>query len=425
MLKRSKVLVILLALCVFTTLFASMSAFGASKEIIFWAMPNADDAIHKPWMEKKIAEFQAKTGIKVKFEVVGWGDAWTRISTAIATGEGVDAFQVGTTWNPQFAATGGLEQINLAKLGGKGAFMKANLDSCKYKAKYYGVPWFAETRCLFYNKDMFTKAGIQPPKTHTELITAGEKIVKVFGEGTAISIAGTNAWDIQHNWAIILWANGGSLLSKNNKKAAFNSAIGVKSMKWYMDLVVKGLANKACAEYNQPQADAAFVNGNVAMCYMGPWNVSGIELNNPKLNYGIVEPPVGDKGKASFSGGSNLVILKASRNKEAALKWIQFITQDATLVDYCKNLTHMLPAKVKAFNDPYYSTGVWKTFKTTLGYATAYPSLGVWGDVENAFVQEIKNVLADFVNGKYTEKTIKTYLDRAAERVNTALAKEK
>lgn len=421
---RGKMLVSLL-LAILLAGVTSMTCLGAAKEITFWAMPNAPDETHIAWMEQKAREFEAKTGVRVKFEVVGWGDAWQKISSAIATGEGADVFQVGTTWNPQFAATGGLEQINIAEFGGAGAFMKANLDSTTYKGKHYGVPWFAETRALFYNKDMFAKAGVNPPKTLDELVQVGQKITKVYGEGSAISLAGTNAWDLIHNWAIILWANGGSLLTPDNKKAMFNGPEGVTAMKWYVDLVAKGLAAKACAEYNQPQADAAFINGNVAMCYMGPWNIANIEQENPKLNYGVVEPPAGPKGKASFSGGSNLVILKASRNKDAAKEWIKFLLENENLVDYTKNLTHMLPATLGAFNDPYYNTGVWKVFKTTLGYATAYAPLATWGDIENAIVQEFRNVLADYVNNKYTDSTVQTYLNRAAERVSEALAKER
>ncbi len=412
--------------CAVLLVVASVSvAAAAPKEITFWVMPNAPDETHTVWLDKQAKEFEAETGVKVKWEIVGWGDAWQRIVAAIATGEGADVTQVGTTWNPQLAATGGLEKVNIAEFGGASAFMKANLDSTTYKGENYGVPWFAETRCLFYNKDMFAQAKVEPPQTYDELITVGKAITKALGPGKAIALAGTNAWDLIHNWAIVLWANGGDLVDVAKKKAIFNSDAGVQAMKWYVSLVETGLADKACAEYNQPQADAAFINGNVAMCFMGPWNIAGIEHDNPKLNYGIVEPPKGPKGRASFSGGSNLAILKASKNKDAAKAWVKFLLRDAKMVEYTQNLTHMLPATIAAFNDPYYSSGVWKTFKTTLGYATAYPPLGVWGDIENAIVAEFKNVLSDYVAGKYKADQVKKYLDAAAAKVDEALAREK
>jgi multiple sugar transport system substrate-binding protein len=392
--------------------------------ITFWLMPNAPDTVHKPWLDQKAADFEKLTGTKVTVEQVGWGDAWQRITTALATQEGVDVFQVGTTWNPQLAATNGLAEVDMKEFGGAESFMAANLESTTYKGKYYGIPWFAETRVLFYNKDIFAAVGVEPPKTHDELIEVAKKIVAKNGKGSAISLAGTNAWDLIHNWAIILWGNGGSLISADNKQAVFNTDAGVKAMKWYVDLVKNGYASEACAGYNQPEADAAFINGNVAMCYMGPWNIANIKNDNPTLNYGIVEPPVGPVGKASFSGGSNIAILKGTKNMKAAQAWANYLLKQENLVDYCKNLTNMLPAKVEAFSDPYYMEGNFNTFKTTLGYATAYPPLGVWGDIENAIVENFKNVLSDYVNKKYTEASAKTYLDKAAEKVNAALAKE-
>jgi len=400
-------------------------ALTAKESITFWLMPNAPDETHIPWLEEKAKEFEAQTGYKVNFEIIGWGEAWQKISVALASQSGPDVFQVGTTWNPQFAATGGLEKIDIAEFGGKEAFMEANYISTTYKGESYGVPWFAETRCLFYNKEMFSEAGVQPPNTYEELKAVGKKIVEKFGEGSAIAIAGTNAWDLLHNWAIVLWAYGGNLLTPDNKKAAFNDEAGIEAMKWYASLIVEGLAAKACAEYNQPQADAAFINGNVAMCFMGPWNIAGIEQENPDLPYDVVEPPAGPVKRASFSGGSNLVILKGSPNKDAAKEWIKFLLSKENLVDYTKNLSHMLPAKIEAFEDPYYDTGVWKVFKKTLGYATAYPPLAVWGDIENAVVQEFRNILTAVASGEYSEETVKMYLDKAAERVNQALAKER
>jgi ABC-type glycerol-3-phosphate transport system substrate-binding protein len=166
----------------------SVTAMGKGA-ITFWLMPNAPDETHIPWLEEKAREFETQTGYKVNFEVIGWGEAWQKISVALASQTGPDVFQVGTTWNPQFAATGGLEKLDLAEFGSAEAFMKANYVSTTYKGESYGVPWFAETRCLFYNKDMFAKAGVQPPATYDELKAVGKKIVETFGEGSAIAIA--------------------------------------------------------------------------------------------------------------------------------------------------------------------------------------------------------------------------------------------
>ena len=170
-----RVRTVFLGIVLSLVLLTSLAVSGQPKSITFWLMPNAPDDTHIPWLEQKAAAFQAKTGVKVNVEIIGWDVAWQRITTAIATGEGADVFQVGTTWNPQLAATGGLEEIKINEFGGKNAFMNANYVSTTYKNKSYSVPWFAETRALFYNVDMFKKAGVQPPKTHDEpLQSSGE-----------------------------------------------------------------------------------------------------------------------------------------------------------------------------------------------------------------------------------------------------------
>jgi len=119
-----------------------------------------------------------------------------------------------------------------------------------------------------------------------------------------------------------------------------------------------------------------------------------------------------------------LVILEASRNKEAAKKWIKFLLEKEKLVDYTQNLSHMLPALLEAYNDPYYETGVWKVFQTTLSYATAYPPLARWGDVENAIQEEFRNILTSYVAKTYSPEKVQEYLNAAADRVNRALARD-
>jgi len=403
----------------------------AGETITFWAMPNAPAEAHLAWMEEKAADFLALTGITVNFEEVGWGDVVPKITAAVIEPT-ADVTQVGTTQNAQFAATGGLLEIDMDEFGGADAFLAANLESCTLGDKYYGVPWFAESRVLFYNKDMFEEAGATPPTTWDEEVAAGEKIVAQYGEGKAIAMAGTNAWDLIHNFAALLYQGGGSILNEDNTEATLNSPAGVEAMVFYINLLAKGLADPACAEYNQPQADAAFIAGNVAMVVMGPWNISGILNDNPDLNYGVVELPVGPTGiKGSFSGGSNLVIFANSEHQEAAKEWVNYLISQDVLLSYTnKDISNMIPATLSALTDPYYQTPEMQTFITSLGYATAYPSLGVWVDIENAIAGEFKNVLTAYLNmsaaGPVTQEAIEQIaqgsLNRAAAKIDAALA---
>lgn len=396
-----------------------------AETITFWTMPYAPEEPYLDWLEQTTADFYEITGITVEYEIVGWGEAWTKTSLGLI--EPIcDVTSIGNTWHGQYSASGGLEELNIDEFGGADSWMEASLAYCTYEDKCYGVPWVAETRCLFYNKDMFAKAGVEPPTTWDELIAAGLTIKDKIGVGRAFAMAGTGAWDLLHNWAILLWQNGGTLLNEDCTKATLNSAAGVEAMNWYVGLLDKGLADKACAEYNQPQADSAFINENAAMCYMGPWNIANILDENPDLNYGIVEPPVGPVGKGAFAGGSDLVVYANSEHKEAAIAWVKYLVSKQMMADFCQNLTKMLPPRLDVFETPYYDVGVWTVFKDTLAYATPYPVLSVWGDIENAVVGEFKNVLTAYINkGVLIEAIAQDCLDKAAVKIDNALRKMK
>ena len=81
----------------------------------------------------------------------------------------------------------------------------------------------------------------------------------------------------------------------------------------------------------------------------------------------------------------------------------------------------MLPAKSSAFDDPYYETEKMKVFNEALSYATAYPPLVEWAEIEQAIVNNYNNILTDYVDGNYDENTAEEYLDSAADQVDTIL----
>ncbi|MFW6409677.1 MAG: extracellular solute-binding protein [Halanaerobiales bacterium] len=416
--KKTLTLVTVLTLLVF----GAVSAGATTIE--FQLMNDAPMEPLEKWLDEKMDEFEEETDVNVETNVITWGEETQRIPLALTTGDGANVMQVGTTQNPFFAGTGGLLEIEPEEFGGEDAFMPANLKSTQLDDSYYGVPWFAETRVLFYNTEMFEEAGVDsPPESWDELIEVGEQINATHGEGSAIAVAGTSAWDLIHNWAIILWSFGGDMLNEDSTEAAFNSEAGVEAMQYYVDLVDKGLADEACAEYTQPQVDSAFINGDVAMAVMGPWNIAGIEEDNPDLPYDVAEPPAGPAGRAAFSGGSNLVIRgNAPQNEiDASKELVKFLTSEEILVSYTKELTNMLPAKESAFDDSYYDTETMGVFKETLEYATEYPPLVEWLEIEQAIMGEYSNILSDYADGDYEPALAEEYLDSAAEEVNGLL----
>ncbi|HLV10586.1 MAG TPA: extracellular solute-binding protein [Halanaerobiales bacterium] len=279
------------------------------------------------------------------------------------------------------------------------------------------------TIVLFYNQEMLTESGVdEPPQTWEDLITVGEKIIEKYGSGTAISIVGYNAWDLIHNWAILLRANGGELLSKDYSQAVFNNPAGVDAIDYLIGLIDSGLAADECISCTQIQAENDFISGEVAMCLMGPENITKIEEQG--LNYGSIEPPACSN---SMIEGTNLVIRASAAEAEidAARLWIEYLLEKDNLLEYTKEFTLSLPVTEECLNTPYFSGESYNSFKNSLYNAIPYPSLPEWGEIRNTIEEQLKEILKCYEEEEYDRDRAKEYLDQAADAVNDLLSRNK
>jgi multiple sugar transport system substrate-binding protein len=125
-------------------------------------------------------EFTKQTGIKIKLEVIGWNDLQARIQTAAASGQGPDVLAIGNTWASSLQATGAFlpfDSANMKAIGGADKFIKTALDTGGAPGKdVTSVPLYGQAYGLYYNKQMFKDAGLQPPTTWEELVTDAQKL---------------------------------------------------------------------------------------------------------------------------------------------------------------------------------------------------------------------------------------------------------
>src|SRR3954451_23922161 len=133
----------------------STAATGTAKKggtVKLWIMPNGPHPQED--MEKAVAPFTAKTGIKVNVEVVGWDVQFDRIRNAAVSGEGPDVTQAGTTQVPFFAALGGFDDLSgrVNDVGGESAYAPGVWQTTQVSGRDgdFAVPWFTEARSIYY-----------------------------------------------------------------------------------------------------------------------------------------------------------------------------------------------------------------------------------------------------------------------------------
>jgi N,N'-diacetylchitobiose transport system substrate-binding protein len=336
----------------------------------------------------------AHPGTKINIEFVPWAQAHDKFTTAIAGGKVPDVAEMGTTWTPEFAAQGAFEQM--PKPSG-GQYVSSLVDAATYQGKMWGKPWYAGARALIYRKDVLQKAGVSVPKTWQDL-QADAAAIKAKVPGIyPIGYTGLT----EHMYLPTIWQAGGQIATESGDtwKSALNSPQAVEAIQFYTDFYKKGYVPKAAIGWEEPDAQTAFVNGDIAMLIGGGWTYDSIVASKPALKdkIGTALEPAGPSGKdTAFAGGSHLVVFKESQNPALANAFVDFMLKPAQLTKFT-SAVGFLPGTVAGIKaSGYLDDPVKKPFaEQLLDHSAVYPPSPRWGALEgaNIFDGQIQKVM--------------------------------
>lgn len=411
---------------------------ASSGDIKFWVMPNSAST-DKDLLKVCQPFLDANPEVTITPIVVDWGGAWVKLTSAASTGEAPDVTQLGTTWVGAISYMNALEdltdKIDWSKFQDAVLHTSGLLGSDIKTA----VPWFAETRALYYRKDACEKAGVNPETdfdTWEKFKVALQKLNNVEVDGVklpALGMPGKNDWNVPHNFAPWIYGSGGEFLSLDGKEVKFNSPEALEGIKFYSELAVEGLMDRSSLEMNTSDIESKFVNGGYAVSILGPWNIAVLERNkqagkNDLIDrVGVAMIPEGPRGRKAFLGGSTLAVFKSSKNKEASIALCNYLSDKEAQVAYA-NITGNLPTNKEAYEDSTISEHeLRKVFKEQMKYAQAYPAIASWGLAENCykvgFIKIWDNVMG--VNGAYDYEVTKKVVDEVVEQVNSTIEQTK
>jgi len=293
----------------------------------FWGSPE-EAASHK-----MVADAFMKEHPEIKIETWNqpWDEYFTKIQALWASGDPKVIPDIAFLWpTPKYAAQGVLENLDpyIQKSGyNLKDYWGGLLESAKYKGSVYGLPRDIEVNILYYNKDLFDKAGLKYPDenwTWNDLLAAVEKLTvkdaggKVTRYGLGMESGKYAKWVNQ---------NGGAILDDyvNPSKCLLAEPKSVEAIKFFADMMAKGYAMRD-ADLNQAGGDeGAFLSGQAAMIIQNTSRVSA--FNKAKLNYDVAVVPIPKGGKRwNAAGGAAWVMSAKSAHKDAAwtfLSWLQ------------------------------------------------------------------------------------------------------
>ncbi len=329
---------------------------GAGREdrvtVRMWAMGREGEVVGELAQDFE----RANPGIRVIVQQIPWSAAHEKLLTAHVGGSTPDIAQLGNTWVPEFVALRALEPLDARMAASPVANPKAWSDGIfqtnVVDGVAYGVPWYVDTRVLFYRTDLLAKAGYASmPESWAEWKEALRAIKRASGGEQYGVLLPTNEYTQPVLFGI---QNGSTLLKEHNTRGAFSDPAFRDAYAFLMELYREGLAppvsNNQIANMYQE-----FERGTFAMVITGPWNLGEFARRLPPelADDWSTAPLPGPTGKASglsLAGGSSLVLFARGKHKPEAWKFVEYLSAPEQQAKFWR-LTGDLPAHRDAWAD--------------------------------------------------------------------------
>lgn len=288
--------------------------------LTFW---NGFTGPDRPAYEDLVKQFTEKhPNIKINMDISPWDTMLAKLPTSLATGKGPDIAAFDSALLPQYAKSNLILPLDDLYANGidQKAMAKSLVAAMKYNDKFYAVPANFATLLMYYNKDLFKAAGLdpeKPPQTWDEWKDAILKTTKTNGSDKQYGLVLADHATIPM-WPILIWGNGGNVVSEDGKKSMLNDAKTIEALKIWSDLVV----NKGISPLNLTggDADKVFGSGKAAMEINGPWMAGGLS----GIHYGLAPVPAGPAGKVTLANSVAMVAGKGTKNKDAVYEFMKF-----------------------------------------------------------------------------------------------------
>jgi multiple sugar transport system substrate-binding protein len=386
------------------------------KTIKFWAMGSEAEQV-----SKILPEFKKKyPNIKVKVQQIPWTAAQEKLITAFASDNTPDICQLGNTWIPQFASLNAI--ISLDKFIAKsetvkpGKFFSGIWETNIIDNKVYGIPWYVDTRLMFYRKDVFERAGFKnPPKNWDELYTLCVRIKETQKTKDKYPIfIPTNEWN---SFIIFSLQAGAELLKDENTRGNFSS----KEFKEAFDYLIR-FHKENLTPFGMMQVTnvyQAMAEEYISIYFSGPWNIPEFKkwMTGEFADKWTTAPMPGYRNEypgVSLAGGSSLVIFKDSKYKDEVWKLIEFLSEPEIQLKVYK-VTNNLPAVIDSWRDSSLSNDIYmKAFYQQLQNVVSAPKIPEWEQIVFSKLQQYAEFAARGV--MTTEEALKK-LDEDADRI--------
>jgi len=268
--------------------------------------------------------------IEVELQITPHVRVFDKLMISTAGGRPPDVTRVSSMWFHPCAAKGLFEDlgpfVDKDKSFGLSDFYPQAIEGWgKHKGKLYALPTDIDVAAMYYNKDMFDKAGLAYPDWSwdwNKYLEAAKKLTKDLDGDGKIDQWGTST---DQFWQSYVFQNGGKLVSDDQKRCLLNEPAAYEAIQWESDLINKHCVSPNAEEIAEVGSLKLFTMGKIGMYISGSW---AAELQFKDLvkdfTYDVAPLPKG-KERVTFIGGAAYAMMSRSRHKDAAWEFIKWM----------------------------------------------------------------------------------------------------
>lgn len=346
------------------------------------------------WWKKKCAEYAEENGVTVNLTVIPLDDyLYTKLPTAFATGSGPDVFNASAAVITQFINSG--VTLDLAPYMSeelKADFTPTAFEGVQIGDSIYAIPFEADLFALFYNKDMLAEAGIEVPKTWSELKNAAVALTTDTTWGLTLHTApGVHS---RMEFPIFVWQQGKNLIEADGT-SNLNSPETIKALQYWHDLMASG----GLMETGGDMDAMKLIGEETAMIISGTPAIAQFEEDYPDFPVGVAHIPLPDEGGeyASVAGGWKACVNSASSCADTAADLVLFLfgqIPPTNAIEWCTEAKFAYSPRTSVIEtaSEIYSVGLREFFSTEIN-PVAHPELAIDGDVASILDDMLQDAL--------------------------------
>ncbi|MBQ0929883.1 sugar ABC transporter substrate-binding protein [Ideonella alba] len=401
-------------------LLAAVPLAGCSRpgagELRFWAMGREGEVV-----AELLQDFRAEhPGIRLRIEQLPWSAAHEKLLTAFAGDATPDLAQLGNTWLPEFAALGALEPLapwlaqapEIDPADHFEGIWRTNLID----GTLVGLPWYVDTRLLFYRRDLLAQAGFDhPPADWAEWQRMLRAIRRRVGPANYAVLLPLNEYD---PIVALGLQQDEPLLRDNATRGHFRSPGFRRAWDYFLSLYREQLAPPAS---NQEIANVwnEFGRGYFSFYISGPWQIGEFRRRLPPALQASwatapLPGPEGTRGPgASIAGGASLAMFRRSTHKPEAFAVMRYLARPEVQQRFHAMTGNLPPRRSAWTGGTLASDEPTQAFRTQLEHVRPVPQVPEWERIAT----ELKLVLEQVVRGTMAPETALAVLDGRTDRL--------